>query len=277
MPVDRISVRGGLMACGLRAAVVAIALLAMMAVAIAGATAAEPTDSRLTSATAFLSPELRAEQSDDLRNRGMLWVEQGEKLFAPNTPSGAAACASCHGDAKTSMRSVATRLPSVSSTTGQLVNLEGRINTCRQTRQNLPPLAYESDQLLALTAYLTHLSKGQPLAVSTEGPARVFFERGQTLWTERQGQLNLACTHCHDRNVGRKLRGDTISSAVPTGYPAYRLEWQTLGSLHRRLRACQLGVRAELFDLGSPEYLALELYLKARANGERMEAPALRR
>lgn len=230
----------------------------------------------LRSANEFLSPALRAEQDDAFRNRGMLWVEQGERLFTQPSTSGGSSCASCHRDVD-GMRKVAARLPAVDVTTGQLVNLEGRINVCRQQRQSLPPLKYESDELLALTAFLTHLSKGEPLSVAIDGPAGAFYDRGRTLWTERQGQLNLACSQCHDRSVGRKLRGDTISSAVPTGYPAYRLEWQTLGSLHRRLRACQLGVRAELFELGSSEYLALELYLKARANQLPIDAPALRR
>ena len=89
--------------------------------------------------------------------------------------------------------------------------------------------------------------------------------------------MNLACGQCHDDKVGRKLRGDVISSGLGTGYPAYRLEWNTLGSLHRRLRACSLGVRATQFEPGSPQYLALELFLAGRANGLPMEAPGLRR
>jgi sulfur-oxidizing protein SoxA len=73
------------------------------------------------------------------------------------------------------------------------------------------------------------------------------------------------------------LRGDTISHGVGTGYPAYRLEWNDVGSLHRRLRACSLGVRAIQFDYGSPEYLNLELYLAWRARGLPIETPAIRR
>ena len=50
-----------------------------------------------------------------------------------------------------------------------------------------------------------------------------------------------------------------------------------IGSLHRRLRACSLGVRAEQFPPGSREYLTLVLFLAARARGQPMEAPGLRR
>jgi len=238
--------------------------------------ASEPTP--LVSATRFLSDDLRAEQQDETRNRGMLWVDQGADLWrrepAPSQPS----CAACHGDAKASMAGVAARYPAVDGTTGRLQNVEGRINACRERHQKLAPLAYDSDELLALTAFLAMQSRGRPVSVATESPAAAAaVETGRRFWSERQGQLNLACTHCHDDNVGRRLRGDTLSSGLPTGYPAYRLEWQGLGSLYRRLRACQIGVRAEPFQAGSDIHIALELFLAARARGAPVEAPAIRR
>ncbi|MEO1119422.1 MAG: sulfur oxidation c-type cytochrome SoxA, partial [Pseudomonadota bacterium] len=61
------------------------------------------------------------------------------------------------------------------------------------------------------------------------------------------------------------------------GYPAYRFEWQSLGSLHRRLQFCNAGVRAETLPGGHPTYLDLELYLAWRAGNLPLEAPAVRR
>jgi sulfur-oxidizing protein SoxA len=120
-------------------------------------------------------------------------------------------------------------------------------------------------------------SRGLPMSVRVDGAARPFFEAGETFYNLRQGQLNLSCAQCHDSLAGRRLRGDVISNGVGTGYPAYRLEWNAVGSLHRRLRACSLGVRAIQFDYGSPEYLNLELYLAWRARGLPIETPAIRR
>ena len=91
-------------------------------------------------------------------------------------------------------------------------------------------------------------------------PGRAIFER-------RQGQLNLACAHCHDDNWGQKLAGIAMPQGHPTGYPLYRLEWQTLGSLQRRLRNCLIGMRAESYAYGAPEYVALETFLMWRARG----------
>ena len=227
--------------------------------------------------TSFLSPALTAQQADDGANPGMLWVETGAELWKAPAGTEGKSCATCHGDATRSMKGVAARYPMVDPGSGKLMNLELRINDCRGGRQGAAPLPFESNELLSLTAYIAHQSRGLPIAVDTGGAAAPILEAGRAFFTTRQGQLNLACTQCHDENWGRKLRGDTISQGHPTGFPIYRLEWQSMGSLHRRLRACSLGVRAEVLDYGSPEYLALELYLAWRARGLAIETPAIRR
>jgi sulfur-oxidizing protein SoxA len=234
-------------------------------------------DSSLRSATSFLSSELQKRQADETANPGMLWVFEGEELW--NKPKGAAgkACASCHGDAKTSLKGVAARYPSIDRESGKLVNLELRINSCRTRHQSDQAFPYESEEMLALTAYIARQSAGMPLSVRTDGPAAPYYEKGRSLFYLRQGQINLSCAQCHEESMGRRLRSDIISSAIPSGYPVYRLEWQTLGSLHRRLRACSLGVRAIQFPYGSDEYLSLELFIAKRAEGFALEAPAIRK
>jgi sulfur-oxidizing protein SoxA len=93
---------------------------------------------------------------------------------------------------------------------------------------------------------------------------------------QRQGQLNLACANCHDDNWDNRLAGSSITQAHPTGYPLYRLEWQSVGSITRRFRNCLTGMRAELLPHGAPELVELELYLMWRARGMPMEAPGVR-
>ncbi len=221
----------------------------------------------------FQSSATQALQDDDFANPGMLWVDRGMEYWR----SGDRACKDCHGDAVATMTGVAARYPVYDPHTRQLMNLEGRINRCRTDQQKLPRLSYESDELLSLTAYVAHQSRGMPIAPDIDGPARPFFEAGRAYFHQRVGQMNLACHQCHERSVGLMLRGDRLSEGQATGYPAYRLEWQSLGSLHRRLRFCNTGVRAEPFAYGAPEYVNLELYLAWRAQGLPMETPAVRR
>jgi sulfur-oxidizing protein SoxA len=225
----------------------------------------------------YLSQSLKALQADDVANPGMLWVSDGENLWSQPAGPEQKSCASCHQEAKETMRGVAARYPAVSEATGELFNLEKRINNCRVEHQKAEAFEYESDELLALTTYVAHQSRGLPVQVKTDGAAAKYFEAGRKRFYQRVGQLNLSCAQCHEDNAGHHLRGDTISHGLGNGYPAYRLEWQTLGSLHRRLRACSFGVRAVQFDYGSPEYLSLELYLAKRAEGLPVETPAVRR
>lgn len=262
------------MRCAPRFGAVLLLLTGLIAVMAAGQ--AEAQQQAIRSASEFLSPTLKLEQSDTVLNRGMLWADHGAKLWDEPAGDTQVACSGCHGAAE-SMRGAATRYPAVDTASAKLLNLEGRINSCRERNQRATPLAYESEPLLALTLLVAHQSRGLPLQVEIDGRAKPYFEAGRAFYTERQGQLDLACRQCHDDNVGRKLRGDTISSGIGTGYPAYRLEWEGLGSLHRRLQACQAGVRAVELAPGSTEHMSLELYLAWRATGMNIEAPAIRR
>jgi L-cysteine S-thiosulfotransferase len=225
----------------------------------------------------FHSADVQALQRDEFANPGMLWVTRGEAVWSQKRGAAGNACTSCHGDARTSMRGVAVAYPKHSPALGRVVNLEERINQCVRTHQKAQPLAWESPELLALTAYVARQSAGLPIAVSIEGPARATYERGRSLYHERQGQLHLSCTQCHDRSWGRTLLAEKISQGHPADWPAYRLEWQSLGSLQRRLRACYFGVRAELPAFGSADLAALELYLAERARGLAVSPPGVRK
>jgi sulfur-oxidizing protein SoxA len=224
----------------------------------------------------FMSRETRAMQDDDAANPGMLWVLDGEALWKKKEGAVGQACAGCHGDAAASMKGVAARYPAYDSHKSRPITLEQRINTCRTERQKASALAYESKDLLALAAYLGNQSRGTPIQISTDRATRKFIEAGREIFVRRQGQLNLACSQCHEDNAGKRLAGNPIPQAHPTGYPIYRLEWQGAGSLERRLRNCMIGMRAEPYAYGSPEFVDLELYLMWRARGMKLETPAVR-
>ena len=138
------------------------------------------------------------------------------------------------------------------------------------------PWKYESEELLSMTAYVRHQSLGMPVQVSIEGPASEVFEQGKEFYYQRRGQLDMSCATCHEDNWGNYIRADLLSQGQSNGFPTYRLKWQGVGSLHRRFRGCNSQVRAERFDYGSPEYIALELYLAWRGMGLPVETPAVR-
>jgi sulfur-oxidizing protein SoxA len=175
------------------------------------------------------------------------------------------------------MKGVATHYPAWSAGAGRVVDLEDRINACRVDKQQRAPLAREFEDLLALTTFVATQSRGMPIVVDADGAARPAFERARAFYTERRGQMNLACASCHVQNAGKRLLAETISEGHGNAFPAYRLEWQSVGSLQRRLRACLFGIRAEMPPEGSPVLTELELYLAARAQGLPLETPGVRR
>ena len=220
--------------------------------------------------------QTRAMQADDSLNPGMLWVLDGQARWGEPAGGSGRSCADCHGDAAASMRGVATRYPAFDPQAGGPLSLEGRIQRCRVDHQGAPPLSAEGPERLGLLAFVAHQSRGLPIAPATDERLRPALARGQALFERRQGQLDLSCSDCHDRHVGGHLGGAAIPAAHPTGYPIYRLEWQALGSLQRRLRNCMTGMRAEPYPYDAPEQVELELFLMTRASGLLLETPGVR-
>ena len=218
----------------------------------------------------FMSRETRAMQDDEVTGPAVLWLLDGEALWKRKAGTADKSCADCHKD----MKGVAARYPALNN--DKLVNLDQRINLCRVEQQKAPALQLEGRDLLALSAYVGRQSRGMPIEISIVEKSKPFLDAGRAAFNRRQGQLNLSCAQCHDQNWGNSLAGNPIPQAHPTGYPIYRLEWQGVGSLQRRLRNCFIGVRAEPYAYGAPEYVELELFLMWRARGMKLETPAVR-
>ncbi len=223
-----------------------------------------------------MSPALQAMQRQDSQNPAMLAVQDGAALWAASPGAGARSCQDCHGDAPTSMRGVAARYPAWDTTTEQALNLAGRINACRQRHQGQTALPPEHADALGMAAFLGLQSRGLPVSPAEDARLAGLREQGRALWHLRQGQLNLSCAQCHDQRAGQRLGGALIPEAHANGYPTYRLEWQGLGSLQRRLRGCVAGVRAQPYGPDAIEWLALEAWLALRDRGMPVETPAVR-
>jgi len=215
-----------------------------------------------------MSPALRAMQADDGQHPAQLALALGQELWT----QGSRSCASCHGE-PARLRGVSARYPAFDQ---GLLNLPGRIQRCRVRHQQLPAWAPEAEPLLALTALVAQQSRGLPLAPPRGAELDAAAAQGARLYGSRVGALNLSCAQCHDERAGLRLGGSTIPQAHVDDYPVYRLEWQQLGSLQRRLRGCFSGVRARVPDWDSAELLALETYLARRSSGMAVQAPGVR-
>jgi sulfur-oxidizing protein SoxA len=250
------------------------AIVGTMSVALAAADEI-PLDQR-KSGYDNMSPANRAMQDDDTVNPASLWVLDGEALWNKREGNAGKSCADCHGAAATSMKGVSARYPAFDEVSNMPVDIEQRINLCRVNKQQATPFEYESRDVLALSTFIGKQSRGLPVETPSDPKLVPFVAQGKALYEQRGGQINLSCAQCHDDNWGKNLAGNAVPQGHPNGYPLYRLEWQSVGSLQRRLRNCLIGMRAEPYAYGAPEYIALELYLRYRARGMTVETPGVR-
>lgn len=223
----------------------------------------------------FRGTETRAMQTDDFDNPGMIFVEQAEDLWNAVDGSEGKSCSSCHG-ASDSMAEVRPTYPKYVEAAGEVRTLEMQVNDCRETRMGAEPWKYNGGDMVNMTALLASVSRGQLVNVAIDGPAQSTWEMGQELYYTRTGQLELSCANCHEANYGKMIRADHLSQGQINGFPTYRLKNTKLNSVHDRFKGCIRDTRAETFNPGSPEFIALELYVASRGNGLSVEGPSVR-
>ncbi len=260
----------------------ALAASATLAASAASATsttptlAAWPSDAHL-SGNAFLPPGLLRLQGDSMNSPVSLWLDKGAAQWVD--ASSGASCQSCHGPLA-GMQKAAPSFPRLNPDGNRLINLDDQILACRQ-RAGQSSAQLEDDEGLALSAVLHQATQGQRFQLLSKPEQTMQWQahlsRGTQLFATRMGRINLACVHCHEQNIGKQMRLDVISPGHPMGFPIYRMSWQRLGSIDRRLRACYSGVQAVMPPPGDPDLRDLELYLKVRAQGLAIDGPSIRR
>nr|WP_257883873.1 sulfur oxidation c-type cytochrome SoxA [Roseobacter insulae] len=223
----------------------------------------------------FRGTETRAMQADDFDNPGMIFVEQAEEVWNTADGSEGKSCASCHGEAE-DMAGVRPVYPKYNEAAGEVRTLEMQINDCRENRMGAEKWKYTGGDMVNMTALLASVSRGLPVNVAIDGPAQSTWEAGKELYYTRTGQLEMACASCHEDNYGNMIRADHLSQGQINGFPTYRLKNTKLNAVHARFKGCVRDTRAETFKPGSPEFVALELYVASRGNGLHVEGPSVR-
>ena len=221
----------------------------------------------------FRKNETRALQTDDFDNPAFVFVDQGIDLFEKVDGTEGKACASCHEDVE-DFAGLRPTMPRVEG--GNLVTMENLVNECRTERMGAEPWKYSGGQMTSVTALIGLQSRGMSVNVAVDGDAAPFFDRGKELYYQRVGQLDMACSNCHEDNYGTMIRADHLSQGNINGFPTYRLKNAKLNSAHARFKGCMSNIRATPFKEGGDEFKALELYLAARGNGLSVETPSVR-
>ena len=231
---------------------------------------------------------VRSMQDDDFANPGMPVVDAAAEAYDMVEGEAGKSCASCHGapdDASggsigVPMKGVSAKYPIFDEVTQKPINVELRINRCREQGMKAKPYKYESEAMLGMTGLIAMQSRGMPRVTTADeedDALNAAWKAGEEFYYQRRGQLDMACKHCHEDNAANIIRAETLSQGQSNGFPTYRLKWNGLGSLHRRFRGCNKNIRSEAYGYGSDEYLNLETYLAWRGRGLPGEGPAVRK
>ncbi|MTJ03544.1 MAG: sulfur oxidation c-type cytochrome SoxA [Sediminimonas qiaohouensis] len=224
----------------------------------------------------FRSDETQALQMDDFDNSGMIFVDDGMSQWNKVEGSEEKSCATCHEDPSSSMKGVRASYPKWDEDAGEVQTLAMQINDCRENNMGAEPYGYTSGKMANMEALIAVQSRGMPVDVAIDGPARETWEQGKELYYTRTGQLELSCANCHEQNYGNMIRADHLSQGQINGFPTYRLKNAKLNTVHARFKGCVRDTRAETYKPGSDEFVALELYVASRGNGLSVEGPSVR-
>ena len=201
-------------------------------------------------------------------------IEAGEALFAESFADGSG-YADCFENSGIGVKQT---FPRFDQAAGAVLTLELAINQCRQAHSEAP-LAYASEAMGALSAYMAYTSRGKAFAIAVPPEGLAAYNAGKAFFYARRGQLNFSCAGCHVTSAGGMLRAEILSASVghATHWPTYRLKWEQVGSLHKRFAECNEQVGAVGLAEQSPSYRNLEYFLSYMNNGMTLNGPATRK
>ena len=216
-------------------------------------------------------------QSANAMNPIGLWIDEGKRKWEKD-------CNACHA-----LEKVVKAVPNFPKldASQKLINLEDQISVCRNRDTDAPTasgqfFSNDDNSTLELSTFLNDAARQLSIHIATPtNPLHAAIWKqnlteGEKLFKTRLGHMNLSCQQCHDGKVGASMRAQKITAGHPTGFPAYRISWQGLGSIERRIRACYSGVQAQVPAPQDIRLRQLALYLKTRAQGLPLEGPSIR-
>ncbi len=223
----------------------------------------------------FRTRETQALEMDDFDNPSFVFVDVALDLWDKVDGTAGKACSSCHTDGPEEFAGLTTGLPRVDKD-GNLETLTDVVNGMRTNEMGADAWEYSGSDMAAMMSLIGLQSRGMPVNVAIDGAAAPYWDKGKELYYTRVGQLDMACSNCHEDNYNVMIRADHLSQGQSNGFPTYRLKNAKMNTIQARFKGCMKNIRAEPFGQGSDEFKALELYVASRGNGLIVETPSVR-
>ena len=148
------------------------------------------------------------------------------------------------------------------------------------------PYKLKSSDMFDMSAYAKSLANGEKsnIDVNANQHMKDAYALGDKTFNQKRGGRGLSCMSCHSPDViGGILRTQPLpdlsvkGNAPAATWPAYRMTKSSLRTLPRRFQGCMNNALLKVIPLGSPEMVALEVYLTDEAKGAEIAIPGLKR
>jgi sulfur-oxidizing protein SoxA len=148
------------------------------------------------------------------------------------------------------------------------------------------PFALQSSEMFDMSAYAKSIANGEKSNIDVKANKHMqdAYALGKLTFEQKRGGRGLSCLSCHSSDViGGILRTQPLPDLSAKGnapaatWPAYRMTKSSLRTLQRRFQGCMNNALLAVIPLGSPEMVALEVYLTDEAKGSEIAIPGLKR
>lgn len=146
------------------------------------------------------------------------------------------------------------------------------------------PFKLKSSNMFDMSAYAKSLANDEPINIDVNANQHMkdAYALGQKTYDTKRGGRGLACLSCHSSDIiGSVLRTQPLPDlgAQNAGgtWPAYRMTKSSLRTLQRRFQGCMKNALLKVIPIGSPEMVALEVYITDKAKGTPIAIPGLKR
>jgi sulfur-oxidizing protein SoxA len=229
-------------------------------------------------------------------NPAELVVMRGEELWkTPRGPNKVSLEKCDLGVGPGVVKGAYAQMPRYFADADQVMDFEARLVHCMVTLQGFDRAAVvkspfsgagqRQTDIEAITAFVVEQSRGMPIAVpQSHQKEKDAFERGKRLFYMRSGPYDFACATCHGVDNQRIRLQDlpNFEKAPPaqrafSTWPAYRVSQGALRTMQWRLNDCFRQQRWPEPVFVSQGTIDLITFLGVKANGGKMDSPAIKR
>ncbi len=199
-------------------------------------------------------------------------VDDGEELY--NSTKGLKECFPKPAEA-------AVEYPKYDTKKHEVVTLTMAINDCVVKHGGKPWNPYKG-KIAKVEAYFAAQARDAGKVINVKIPnaeAEKAYEHGKKYYFSQRGYIDISCANCHVQGAGKRVRRDYLSPLVGqvTHFPVYRLSWEELGTLERRLKGCIKDQGQQPPKPFSEDMRDLIYFLSYMSNGMKVDGPDVRK